>query len=153
MSAAIKLTDLIETMKTQDDESELFVNSRTGEILIFGEEEIIIAEGGDDPDRFPEWQREVIKLVNKALDSDDFIEVDAAHEIDDYTMMRDFCDSISDTVLSDQLHASIRGRGAFKHFGHCTEELNLQEQWFAFKYEAYKRAAIAWCEENNINYS
>ncbi len=46
MNAAIKLSDLVQTMESQDDESELFVNSRTGEILIVSEEEIIIAEGG-----------------------------------------------------------------------------------------------------------
>lgn len=153
MNAAIKLSDLIEAMESQDDESELFVNSRTGEILVFNEEEIMIAEGGDDPDRFPQWQREIIELANAALDSDDFIEMDAAHEIDDYAMMRDFCDSISDAVISDQLHASIRGRGAFHHFRKSVEEHDLLEQWYAFKHEAYTRAAIKWCEENNISYN
>ena len=153
MNAVIKLSELVQTMESQDDESELFVNSRTGEILIFSEEEIIIAEGGDDPDRFPQWQREIIELANEALDSDDFIEMGAAHEVDDYAMMRDFCDSISDVVISDQLHASIRGRGAFHHFRKSVEGLDLLEQWLAFKLEAYKRAAIAWCEENNIDYS
>ncbi len=153
MNAAIKLSDLVQTMESQDDESELFVNSRTGEILIFSEEEIIIAEGGDNPDRFPQWQREIIELANEALDNDDFIEMGAAHEIDDYAMMRDFCDSISDVVISDQLHASIRGRGAFHHFRKSVEGLELLEQWNAFKRDEYKRAAIKWCEENNLNYS
>ena len=153
MNNTIKLSDLVQTMESQDDESELFVNSRTGEILIFSEEEITIAEGGDDPDRFPQWQREIIELANEALDSDDFIEMGAAHEVDDYAMMRDFCDSISDVVISDQLHASIRGRGAFHHFRKSVEGLDLLEQWLAFKLEAYKRAAVAWCEENNIDYS
>ncbi len=153
MNATLKLSDLVETMESQDDESELFVNSRNGEILLFSEEEITIAEGGDDPDRFPQWQREIIELANEALDSDDFIEMGAAHEVDDYAMMRDFCDSISDVVISDQLHASIRGRGAFHHFRKSVEGLDLLEQWNAFKHEAYKRAAVAWCEENNINYS
>ncbi len=153
MNAAIKLSELVQTMESQDDESELFVNSRNGEILVFSEEEIIIAEGGDDPARFPQWQREIIELANEALDSDDFIEMGAAHEIDDYGLMHDYCDSISDVVIADQLHASIKGRGAFQHFRRCVEELDLMEQWFAFKREAYERAAIAWCEENNINYS
>ena len=153
MNAAIKLSDLVQTMESQDDESELFVNSRNGEILVFSEEEITIAEGGDDPDRFPQWQREIIELANEALDSDDFIEMGAAHEIDDYAMMRDFCDSISDIVISDQLHASIKGRGAFHHFRKSVEGLDLLEQWLAFKQKAYKRAAITWCEENNIDYS
>ncbi len=153
MNATLKLSDLVETMESQDDESELFVNSRNGEILLFSEEEITIAEGGDDPDRFPQWQREIIELANEALDSDDFIEMGAAHEVDDYAMMRDFCDSISDVVISDQLHASIRGRGAFHHFRKSVEGLDLLQQWNAFKHEAYKRAAVAWCEENNFNYS
>jgi hypothetical protein len=153
MNATIKLSDLVQTMESQDDESELFVNRLNGEILIFSNEEIIIAEGGDDPTRFPQWQREIIELANEALDNDDFIEMGAAHEIDDYAMMRDFCDSISDVVVVDQLHASIRGRGAFQHFRRCVEEFDLLEQWFAFKRDAYKKVAIEWCEENKINYS
>ncbi len=153
MNATIRLSDLVQTMESQDDESELFINRLTGEVLIFSEDEIIIAEGGDDPDRFPQWQREIIELANTALDSDDFIEMGAAHEVDDYAMMRDFCDSISDVVIADQLHASIRGRGAFQHFRKCVEGLDLLEQWNAFKHEAYKRVAIAWCEENNFGYN
>ena len=153
MNATIKLSDLVQTMESQDDESELFVNRITGQLLVFSEEEIIIAEGGDDPDRFPQWQQEIIALANEALDNDDFIEMGAAHEIDDYAMMRDFCDSISDVVISDQLHASIKGRGAFHHFRKSVEGLDLLEQWNAFKREAYERVAITWCEENNINYS
>ncbi len=153
MNATIKLSDLVETMESQDDESELFVNRVNGEILLFGAEEIIIAEGGDDPDRFPQWQRKIIALANAALDNDDYIEMDAAHEIDDYAMMRDFSDSISDLVIADQLHASISGRGAFHHFRKSVDELDLQEQWLAFKHQAYESAAIAWCKENNINYS
>ncbi|MEA3302404.1 MAG: UPF0158 family protein [Pseudomonadota bacterium] len=153
MNAVIKLSDLVETMESQDDESELFVNRINGEILLFSEKEITIAEGGDDPERFPQWQREIIALANAALDSDDYIEMGAAHEIDDYAMMRDFCDSISDPVIADQLNASIRGRGAFHHFRKSVDELDLQEQWLAFKYQAYESAAIAWCKENNIDYS
>ena len=153
MNAAIKLSELVQTMESQDEESELFINRRNGEILVFSEEEIIIAEGGDDPDRFPQWQREIIELANEALDNDDFIEMGAAHEIDDYAMMRDFCDSISDVVISDQLHASIKGRGAFHYFRKSVEGLDLLEQWLAFKRLAYESAAIAWCKENNIDYS
>ena len=153
MNSTIKLSDLIEKMEALDDKNEAFVNCRNGEVLIFSEEEITAAEAGDDPDTFPLWQREIIELANEALDSDDFIEMGAAHEIDDYAMMRDFCDSISDVVISDQLHASIRGRGAFHHFRKSVEGLGLLEQWRAFKREAYKKVAIAWCEENNFNYS
>lgn len=153
MTPTIKLSDLVETMESQDNESEIFVNRLNGEILEFSEEEITIAEGGDDPEHFPQWQRETIDMANKALDSDDFLEMGAAHEIDDYALMRDFCDTTSDAVIADQLHASIKGRGAFHHFRKSVEEFNLLEQWLAFKREAYERVAIAWCKENDINFS
>jgi hypothetical protein len=145
MNAVIKLDGLVEALETCDETSELFVNRRSGELVLLGEEEIMAAEGGDHLEDFPEWRREAIALANEVLDSDDYVEMSAAHDIDNYELMRDFCESVDDRSVSARLSAAIRGRGAFRRFEQCVEELQLIEQWYAFRRAAYRRIAADWC--------
>lgn len=151
MSARIKLDDLVEALEFCDELSELFVNRNSGELVLLGEEEIMAAEGGDDLEDFPEWQRESIAQANEVLDSDDYIEMDAAHEVDNYELMRDFGNAVDDRAISGQLSAAIRGRGAFRRFSECVEEHELLEQWYAFKRAAYREVAEAWCAEHGFS--
>lgn len=44
------------------------------------------------------------------------------------------------------------GRGAFRRFKDTVHRVGMAEKWYSFQYEAYKRMAIEWCEENRIEY-
>ena len=153
MNATIKLEELVEALDACGEMSELFVNRRSGELVLLGEEEIMAAEGGDDPDNFPEWQREAIDKANEVLDSDDYVEMNAAHDVDSYDLMRDFCNSVDDHAISELLGSAIRGRGAFLRFSQCVEKHHLLEQWHAFRQAAYRKVAAAWCAEHGFGCS
>jgi len=67
-------------------------------------------------------------------------------EINEYRMMEDFADKHN----SAELFEAIDGRGAFRCFRSTIRRLGMQEEWYQFRDEQYKRIAQEWCEECGI---
>ena len=44
------------------------------------------------------------------------------------------------------------GKGAFRRFKDSVIRLGLDQRWYQWRDEAYKKKAIEWCEENGITY-
>jgi hypothetical protein len=66
--------------------------------------------------------------------------------------MEDFCHSIEDRGVSEKLSAAIKGRGAFGRFKENIVRLGIEAKWFKYRKEAFRKIAIEWCEENQIDY-
>jgi len=74
------------------------------------------------------------------------------YEINEYRIMEDFSKSIEDPRISEELSNAIKGRGAFRRFKDNIVRLGIADRWYNYKEEAFKRIAIEWCEDNNIDY-
>ena len=68
-------------------------------------------------------------------------------------MMEDFCYSLEDQKKVDKLLSAIRGKGAFKRFKDMVMKIGVREAWFAYREDQYKEIAIAFCEENGLDYT
>ena len=55
-------------------------------------------------------------------------------------------------ALFKKLAHAIQGRGAFRRFKDTAFDLGIDQQWYAYQADAYKRIAARWCEENDIEY-
>jgi len=66
--------------------------------------------------------------------------------------MRRFCYTIDDEVIREELLNAIHGSGAFRMFKSVIRGNDLEDEWFAYRNEAFKEIAIQWCEENEIEY-
>ena len=59
-------------------------------------------------------------------------------------------------TLSENIHERLSNalyyHGAFRRFKDTVNQMGIAEKWYAFQDEAYKRKAIEWCEENDIQY-
>ena len=73
-------------------------------------------------------------------------------QIDEYSMMEEFIETIDDVKLYNQLCIAINGSGAFRRFKDTCINYEIIEDWYEFKNQKYKELAINWCEENNIKY-
>jgi len=51
------------------------------------------------------------------------------------------------------LYQAINGKGAFRRFKDKLYDLELEDSWFAYKYAAYCKIAVRWCEESEISYA
>ena len=83
---------------------------------------------------------------------DNFIMLPSKYEIDEYSMMEEFIETIDDVKLYNQLRISITGRGAFRRFKDTCINYEIIEDWYKFRNEKYKEIAIDWCIKNNIKY-
>jgi len=74
------------------------------------------------------------------------------YEINEYSMMEEFIETIEDVKTYNQLQIAINGRGAFRRFKDTCINFDIIEEWYKFRDEKYKEIAIEWCKENNIKF-
>lgn len=152
----VKLKDIIDEMDTVSDECKCFLNKETGTLISVGTEELSIAEDSEEDDDFsdyPEWQQETIReALDIIFNWDKHIELPDRFEINEYDIMESFCYSIDNDKLSNALKSSIQGRGAFRRFKDAIVRFGIEDKWYNYKEETYKKVAIEWCEYHNIDY-
>jgi hypothetical protein len=73
-------------------------------------------------------------------------------EINQYGMMEEFCEIVSNPSIRKQLWEAIDGRGAFSRFRNVIHKNGLEKQWNRFEHECFKKIAIAFCQEIGCKY-
>ncbi len=81
-----------------------------------------------------------------------YIELPDKWDIHEYSIMEAFCGSLSNERISNALYSVIQGRGAFRRFKDTICRYGVEDTWYRFRDEAFKKLAIEWCEQNNILY-
>lgn len=132
----VKLSDIVDAIEMMDQYSEYFLDKETGEI-----------EWVSDMSMTQEEQEEVYDR----LDEHGFYRLPTFFDIRDYDIMEDFVDTLSGTE-HDRLANAIQGKGAFRRFKDTVIRLGIDQDWYDFQSDAYKRKAARWCEDNNIEY-
>jgi len=153
MGTRVKLSEIVGEMDLQHDQGSLYLNRKTGEVVLLIDEEWLTEEEEESPEELPEWQRELL-MVKKDIDqnSENYAELPSKVEINEYRIMEDFCLSLEDQRISEKLSDAIKGRGAFGRFKDNIVRLGIEDRWYKYKDEALKKIAIEWCEDNHIDY-
>ena len=152
MIAKVKLEDVLEAIEMRTRESNYFYNKKTGEIHYITDDELQEAEEDIDINDYPEWQQESIKTAIEILTTDNYIKLPEEDEIDDYGIMEDFCFSIEDKELRNEMLEVIEGKGAFRRFKDKIYEYDLVDDWYDYQDKRFREKAIEWCERYNIDY-
>jgi hypothetical protein len=153
MKPIVSIKDVVGHMELLNDDVKAFLNKRTGELIALSSEELGAAEDGIDEDEdFPDWQKEAIAEAKDVLESGDYIQLPTSYDIHEYKIMEDFCYTVQDQRDSEELLRAISGRGAFRRFKDTIRPLGIEDDWFAFKREAYEKIAIEWLEEKENPY-
>ncbi len=109
MGFPVKLSDIIEAIAIQTDDSSTYLNKKTGEVVTVTQEDFEAAENQDALDEYPEWRHESIKTAQEILDhEEDFIGLPTKYDVHEYQIMERFILSIKD---SDALYRAIKGKG------------------------------------------
>lgn len=153
MATRVKLSEIIGEMELQHDQGSLYLNKKTGEVVLLIDEELLTAEEEESSEELPEWQREAMKVAKDILENgENYVELPSKEEINEYRIMEDFCRSVEDRRISEKLFDAIKGRGAFRRFKDNIVRLGIEDRWYKYKKEAFKKIAIEWCEDNDIDY-
>lgn len=131
----VKLDDVVEALDFVNTEHDAYYNPLKNEIFY--------SDIGDYTD-----------LNEDELDElfENSIGLPTQYEINEYSMMEEFIETIEDVKLYNQLQIAINGRGAFRRFKDTCINFDIIEAWYKFRDKKYKCIAIEWCNDNNINY-
>ena len=149
----VKLTDIIEGMDFQSDEHSAFLNLTTGEVVSVTDEELRAAENDVPLEDFPDWQHDAIRIAGEIVETDHFLPLPDKFEINEYRIMEQFCSSVDDEDMRDDLCNAIRGRGAFRSFKDKIHEYGIAEDWYQYRDAALRDIAVTWCEAHGIAYT
>jgi hypothetical protein len=153
MSIVVLLRDVVDAMDVLNDEIHAYLNKATGELLTVSIEELSAIEEGDDWSDYPDWQRDALEDARRINASNDFLELPDRYEIHEYAIMEDFCYSLENPRLRDDMTSRIRGSGAFRCFKDGIHYHGIQEDWYRFRQQALEAIAIEWLESNGIAYT
>jgi hypothetical protein len=153
MTVPIKLSDIIEGLEFQSDESFSYLNTTTGEVVSVTTEELRAAEEDEPLEDFPAWQHDAIRIAREIIETDHYLPLPDRFEINEYRIMERFCLSVDDDDMRDDLCDAIRGRGAFRRFKDRVHVYGMTEAWYRYRDAALREIAMAWCEEHGIRYS
>ena len=153
MGTRVKLSEIVGEMELQHGQGSLYLNKKTGEVVLLTDEEMLTEEEEGSAEDIPEWAGEAQKVAKDILEnSENYEELPSKEEINEYRIMEDFCHSVEDGGVSEKLSAAIKGRGAFSRFKENIVKLGIEARWYKYRKEAFKKIAIEWCEDNHIDY-
>ena len=132
----VKLSDIIGAIEMTDQDSDYFLDKETGEIIWTNSEVM-------DNDELEE--------IDNYLEEHDCCHLPSSYEINNYSIMEAFTDTRSGEEF-DKLARALKVRGAFRRFKDTVNWLGIDQEWYDFQDNEYKRIAIEWCENNNIEY-
>lgn len=150
------LEDIADKMEEASDEWRQFLNIKTGEFLSVQFEHLSLAEDLDSDDelaKYSDWERDAIReAVDMLSNEDDYVELPSQYEIHKYRIMEEFAEEISDPRKQEMLLVSLRGKGAFRRFKDALIRVELEKEWYAYRFIAFMKIAKEWGEDNNIVY-
>jgi len=130
----ISLKEAAEQFEMIGPETHLFYNTETGEFNFYSD------WMDDSEDEFDEFEDEM------------WIAAPSQYEIGEYDIMVEFAEAVTDPRKNELLCVALGGRGSFRRFKDTLHRVDLLDEWYQFKHEAFVRIARRWCEENGIEY-
>ena len=132
----VKLNDIIDAIEMTDQYTENYLDATTGKIEYIND----MVMGQDEKDE-----------IYERLDEHGFYRLPTSFDIREYDIMEDFIAGMPEG-LQERMYDAIQGRGAFRRFKDMVYDMGIEQVWYDFQNEAYKRMAARWCEENGVDY-
>lgn len=134
----IQLQQVIDAIEMADDNWTGFYDSQTGDTVWLGDQD------------FDDDYEETEELIETSEDR--FYRFPTKFDINEYSIMEDFVDDLPAGAARNELVNAIRGRGAFRRFKDTLYNYGIEQQWYDYQAEAYKRIAIRWCQGEGLEY-
>lgn len=131
----IPLNKIVDELEMQNNSLYSFLNKETGEIVT------VFTEVLEDEEYDYEY------------DQEKYAKLPDCYDINEYIIMEKFCYTLENDDMMNELLDAIRGRGAFSRFRNRIQRMGVEEDWYQYRFQTYRRIAISWCENKSIPYS
>lgn len=142
----VELNDVIEAIEFEGELLTHFYNKKTG-VIMYVEDSSTATYKAEDIERindFEEWEQELIKsLYDLKENPNNYIQLPDQNQLDEYKMMVEFCKTIDDIEIKNNLR-ELKEEIEIK--GHLSD-------WYDYREELEYNIAKNWCEKNNIEYT
>lgn len=101
--------------------------------------------------KYDEDEEELSELIEEGWNVR-FFRLPSPYDIHEYHIMEQFIWELPEGRIQDSLEYAIRGRGAFRRFKERIIQYDIEEQWYDYQQEAYRKIAKEWCEDNDLEY-
>ena len=147
------LKKIIEGIEHQGDESHSYLKLSSGEVVLFSDEAIAVAERDEDLSEHAKWYRESIEQASEFLNhGEDYLPLPSKFDFHEYRVMEEFIGSLPIEAQRDELLSLIKGKGAFARFKHGLERFLLLDEWYQYRDRALTELAKDWCRDNGIEF-
>ena len=130
----VNLNKAADEFEMINDETHVFYNTETGEFDFYGD---FMDTEDVDAEKF---------------ENDIWIAAPNQRDINEYDIMENFIENVTDPHKKELLSVALSGRGAFRRFKDTLLRTGLRDDWFKFKKAAYIEIAREWCVENDLEY-
>ena len=154
MNPSAKLSELIDALEFESEESVTRFDRQTGRIVSVDRHILSAFEEGE-PDELgdlPDWQKEGLEIARAVAEDagERFIDAPDKFDFHEYRHMERFIGTVENTQAAEELWRAIKGKGAFRYFKDTARRLGLLDQWCRYRDEAVKEHVIAWAEANQV---
>lgn len=134
----VNLSIVIDAIEMADDNYIFFLDMETGESVFLADELVTGLDNEGLEDEIDENPERYLRLPTR-------------FEIHEYHIMEEFILSLT-REKAQKLERAIQGRGAFKRFKDKIYNMGIEHQWYAFQADYYKKLAIDWCRNNDLEF-
>ena len=129
----VKLSEVLNALDMTSDELRFFYSVKDEQVRML-------------PDEFLD-QEEVDRALRRDIKKhpDDYIALPDRFAVNEYSIMRDFIAALPEDATQDRLFDAIRGKGAFRRFKNAISAAGLEDQWYAWRNQAFVEIARDWC--------
>ena len=149
MAATVRLSLIVEMIMRKSEGLRIYLNSRTGEVISIpdqGGESASQHEGGASI--APPSSRQAADIAG----SKDHLELPRKSEKHERDIMQQFCDSLMDEDLREELLTALEDSTTKGLFKAVVKQYDLEDAWNEFHEQFYYSLAADWCDQNGIPY-
>jgi hypothetical protein len=154
MNPAAKLSDLIDALEFDSDESTTRFDRQTGSIVRVVNSLLSAVEEGNEADDvdLPDWEKEEVDIARAIVADagDRFIGVPDKFDFHEYRHMERFIRTVDDAEAAERLWRAIKGKGAFRYFKDTASRLKLLDKWYRYRDAAIKECVMEWAKVNEV---
>jgi len=153
VKSKVKISDLVGEMNMQPDEIPIYFDKAEGGFLRINERFFRAIEFGKTKEDFShDWEKENFEKAREIRYSDRYVRIPTNQDIHEWEIMKDFCYTVEDEDVKDDLLNAIHGNGAFRYFKDKISQYGLREDWFDFRDKEFAEIAKRWCEGHDLEY-
>lgn len=151
--AIVNLNDLIENMEQVSEDAKIYFSKNDGDFHYITGDIMKLAKKNGEISNLSEWEVDIFQIAKEILNNkEEYILVPKLAFIDETKIINLFIDTIQNNKEQEELRSAINSKEGERKFKNLLVEFNINEEWDKYLEGYYKKQAIQWCNENNLEY-